>query len=330
MAEPDNNPLAINWLAFVSLLWSRRKFIAIATMGATIAGIVISLLLPLQFTSTATILPESDNSKLPGGISDLASLAGVNVGGEGGLTKLYPSILKSDAVLRPVIYHKYYSIKKNDSLDLISFWELRNGNQPLNYQLAYQGLSQALEITIDNKLQIVTLKLTESEPQLTADIINQVLKELDRFLRTKRNTTASEQRKFIEGRLAEMRQDLSNSEDRAKEFREKNRVILGSPQLMLEQDRLMRDVTINAALYAELRKQFELIKIEEVKNVPIVNIMDWATAAAKKSFPKRGTIVLSFFFLGGIGAMTYVLYGRYGKEKVAGYLRSIKQNSRKY
>ena len=292
----------IDLIDVLSVLWQRRKFIAIVTSVATILGIVISLLLPLKFTSTATILPDADKSKIPGGISDLASLAGVSLGGDGSLTKLYPTIIKSEAVLKPVIYQKFFSIQKNDSLNLIGLWELRAEKAELNYQQAYLALSKSLDVAMDTKSQIITLKLEGSEPQLTADIINQVIKELDRYIRTKRNTTASEQRKFIESRLAEVKQDLSKSEDKLKEFREKNRVIGGSPQLMLEQERYIRDVSINSALYTELRKQFELIKIEEVKNVPIINVMDRATAAATKSSPKRSIIVFAFLFLGGVGA----------------------------
>ena len=40
-------------------------------------------------------------------------------------------------------------------------------------------------------------------------------------------------------------------------------------------------------LIEELKKQYELVKIEEIKNIPIINVMDPATAAARKDKPKR-------------------------------------------
>ena len=78
-----------------------------------------------------------------------------------------------------------------------------------------------------------------------------------------------------------MKQDLTKSENSLKEFREKNRQVL-SPNLLLEQERLIRDVQINSTIYTELRKQFELVKIEEVKNIPVINVMDPARAPGKK------------------------------------------------
>ena len=112
--------------------------------------------------------------------------------------------------------------------------------------------------------------------------------------------------------MVEVKEDLTKSENVLKEFREKNRQVL-SPQLLLEQERLIRDVQINATIYTELRKQFELVKIEEVKNIPVINVMDSARAPAKKDKPKRAIIVLSVFFLSFFGVVGYTglqhLYG---------------------
>jgi uncharacterized protein involved in exopolysaccharide biosynthesis len=151
------------------------------------------------------------------------------------------------------------------------------------------------------------------EPQLAADVLNKLVSELDRFIRTKRTTNASEQRKWIEARLVEVKQDLEKAENKLKEFREKNRQITSSPQLMLEQERLAREVQINSTLYVELKKQYELAKIEEIKNVPIINVLDEARPAAKKELPRRSTIVLTTLFLSLFGIVVFVLINeRYG------------------
>lgn len=307
----------------LQLLWNHRKHISIfACIGALLAGI-ISFIIPSAYSSTATILPESEKSKIPGSISDLASFAGLNIGSDGSLTKLYPAIVKSDAVLRPVIYHKYSSEKRGDSLDLITLWELDGTKPEISFEKAFIGLSNDLEVSMDTKLQILTLKLTESEPKLTADILNQVVFELDRFIRTKRNTTASQQRKFVEARLAEVKSDLTKSEDMLQAFRERNRQILGSPQLILEQERLLRDVNINAALSMELRKQFELAKIEEIKNVPIISVMDRAIPATKRASPKRSIFVFIGLILGALAASSQILYKRYGREVLWSFSRRV-------
>ena len=103
-----------------------------------------------------------------------------------------------------------------------------------------------------------------------------------------------------------MKQDLTKAENRLKEFREKNRQVL-SPQILLEQERLIRDVQINASIYTELRKQYEIVKIEEVKNIPVINVLDSARTPAKKNKPNRIMLVLSTIFISIVGSMGYIL-----------------------
>ena len=325
-SEQSEDESSIDFLALFSAVWKKRKIISIVVAASTVVSIIISLLLQETFLSTTVLLPETDKSKLAslGGLSDLATLAGVNIGGgEGSLVKLYPTIIKSEAVLKNVIENTYQTKEFSRPVNLIEYWEIEEKTPGRSFEVALKTLRDELSVTMDNKTSVITLAVSTPEPQLSADILNAVTKELDSFIRSKRATSAGEQRKFVEARLTEVKGDLTKSENALKEFREKNRQVL-SPQLLLEQERLIRDVQINATVYTELRKQFEIVKIEEVKNIPVINVMDPARAAAKKEKPKRSTIVLSVFFLSCIGAVGYVtVQAQYG-EKIASILAAMK------
>lgn len=301
----------------LSILWNSRKFIGIVTGVVTALAIIYSLILPESFKSTAVILPDADKSKLGslGGISDLAAIAGISVGGEGSIVKLYPTILKSESVLRGVIYAKYQTKEFSDSVNLIQYWRIKDKNPERDYEVALQNLRAGLDVAMDLKTAVLTMSIETSEPQLSADILNTVIGTLERFIRTKRNTNASEQRKWIEARLIEVKEDLSKAENVLKNFREKNRSISGSPQLLLDQERFMREVQINATMYTELKKQYELVKIEEIRTTPIINVMDYARAAASKERPKRRNIVLVWLMLAFVGSGSYrVVEKMYGKN----------------
>lgn len=293
--------------------------------SATVLAIVVSLVLPEYFKSTAIILPETDKSKLGalGGLSDLASLAGVGPG-EVSLVKLYPTIIKSESVLKNVLYARYHSQKFKDSVNLIQFWEIEAKTPALVYETALKSLREQLEISMDTKTSVVSVSIETQEPQLSADIVNKVTSELDRFIRTKRTTNASEQRKWIEARLAQVEVDLEKSENTLKEFREKNRRVSDSPQLLLEQERLIREVQINATLYTELKKQYEIVKIEEIKNIPIINVMDAGRAAAGKERPKRRMIVVSSFLVSFLGTVVFVFVSHKYKSVIGGYWNTLR------
>jgi len=316
LETPAEQP-SFNYEELFSVLWGSRKLIGIITATVTVAAIIISLLLPKYYRSTVIILPETNPSKLAG-LSNLASLAGVNVGGEVSLSKLYPTIVTSEAVLKNVIYQKYRTTSFSDSADLLKIWDIDDKDPQLAYEAMLNSLRGGLEVSLDNKTSVLSISLLTQEPQLSADIVNAVASELDLFVRTKRTTNASEQRKWIEGRLQEVKVDLEKSENALKDFRENNRRVSDSPQLLLEQERFIREVQINSTLYTELKRQYELAKIEEIKNIPIVNIMDSGRPAAKKEKPKRSIIVLTSFFLSLFGVMGFVyLKHRYGEKFTA-------------
>jgi uncharacterized protein involved in exopolysaccharide biosynthesis len=63
-------------------------------------------------------------------------------------------------------------------------------------------------------------------------------------------------------------------------------------------------VETNSAVYVELRRQMELAKIDEVKNIQVVQVLDTAHPPVKKSKPRRTVIVLGAMmatFLGAVG-----------------------------
>lgn len=301
----------INWLRVLYTIWESRKLIVTVTGIVTVLAVVVSLLLPNYYRSACILLPETDQNKLGGliGLTGLASLAGVNFG-EVPLEILYPDIILSEAVLKDVIYHSYHSAEWGKEVNLIQYWDIDKGDSLWDYEVALEAIRKELVISVERKTNIVGVAILTKEPQLSADIISRIVSSLDRFLRTKKVTNATEQRIWIESRLEEVKVELKGAEDGVREFREKNRRIIDSPKLLLEQERLIREVDINSTLFVELKKQYEIAKIEEIKNIPIINIMDPARPAGRKTSPKRSYIVMSSFLLSGFSACLFVLLRR--------------------
>lgn len=315
-------PAYLSISVILRIWWVSRSLILYFTIGVTGAVVIFTFLMSPTFRSEAVVLPEVDKSKLGGlgGISELAAMVGVS-GGEGSLVKLYPTIARSEAVLMDVIYKKYRTKEFTDSVTLIQFWKIDGPTEGLMYERALKKLRQDVEVALEIKTSVLTIALETTEPQLSADIVNEIVKKLDEVIRTKRKTNATEQRKWIESRLEEVKMDLEHSENNLKEFREKNRRITDSPKLLLEQERLLREIQINSALYLELKRQYELIKIEEIKNVPIISVLDQARPAASREKPHRAAIALIAFYTSIFSIMVFVLlrhlYGARMKEFVS-------------
>jgi capsular polysaccharide biosynthesis protein len=77
-----------------------------------------------------------------------------------------------------------------------------------------------------------------------------------------------------------------------------------------------------------LKKQLELAKIEEIKNIPIINILDVARPPTHKSRPKRATNAATMFLLTFIGTSGYfVVRQKYG-DKLSRLFGGVKRGNR--
>jgi len=272
------------------IIWSKRKRLLLVSLIVALATWGINFLIPDYYKSTATLLPSPQKGKLSGlgQLADVAALAGVNVPGSE-MSRLYPSILNSETVLRNVIEHRYHAKQADSSFSLIQYFEINEGSGLKDMDLALKALRSVMTIAYDARTGIVSISAVVNDPELAAEILNVTIADLDRFMREKQTSNASEQVKWLEVRLNQVEGSLRKAEEILKDFREKNRRILDSPDLLLRQERLIRDVQVNSTVFIELKKQYELARLEQIKDMQIVNVLDPGRTPAVKIGPKRKT-----------------------------------------
>lgn len=311
----------------LSTILSHVVFIAKVVLGSSFIFVVILLLLPNYYQSTTTLLPGPAESltSLSMGLSSLASLAGVSVGNMNP-EQSYPAIIKSEAVLKRVIYQKYPVEGQTRELNLIEYWEIEADTPQEDYERALEKLRDQLKVAVDRETFVVSVSISTRDANLSAAIVNSIASNLDSFVRTKRTSTATEQRKWIETRLAQVEEDLKKSEEALKVFKEKNRRVIDSPELILELERLTRDVMINSTLYTELKKQIEIVKIEEIKNIPVISVMDEGRPAALHSSPRRGLLLIGFMVLMTAIVCTGVVLATFRKGEVDYVISHLKSS----
>ena len=297
--------------AIIKTLWSYRKRIAAITIVFMLVSLGYALMLPNMYTATVTVLPESEEKGLGqfAQLSTLMSLPGFPASSVSE-TELYPELMKSEAILRDVIYREYETGKYDEPVNLIAYWDIGGNTERRQYQTTLQILrDEVLSTSIARDSRIITLEVETTDPDLSADIANAIVDNMGEYVLNKRRTRASQQRQWIEKRLEEVQLDLRDAEDALKNFREANRRILDSPDLMMQQERYLRDLEKHATIYLELSKQYEMIRVQEIRDMPVVQVLDPASPPAKKSGPGRKRILI----LGTLfGLLTGVLtvYGK--------------------
>lgn len=301
---------------YITRLWAvRKKFVLVNFIILIIALAYLIFLTKPYFDSTVTILPEyGSKSNMLSQLSGLAELAGVKVG-ETAPTEIYQKIISSETVLFDVIYAKYKTEEFPDSVNLIQYFEVKETDdnptikKRKNFLALYKSLLEVRIATdIDRMTKVLNVTVTMPEALLSADVANKLVESLDLYIRTQRKSYATEQSFYIEKRTSEIKDSLISAENTLKIFREQNRMVSQSPNLLLEQVRLARNVEILQNVFIELTKQLEIAKIDQVKDAPVLNVKEFAKNPVKKAGPKRASLLITIMFFSLLITSLYYLF----------------------
>jgi uncharacterized protein involved in exopolysaccharide biosynthesis len=194
-------------------------------------------------------------------------------------------------------------------------------------------------INYNKKTGIVSINSTTEIPRLSAQIVNQFIECLINYNTNQRKTGAVQNREFIEQRIGEIYKELQQAENSLKEFRNSNLNYYQStdPDLITEHNCLIRDVELKNQVYITLAQQYEVAIIQEKKENPTIQVLDFARTPSLKSGPMRTKItfigLLAGFFLSSLLAfLNYRYHPEYKLNDIRKYTRKlnfIRQKSEK-
>ncbi len=268
-----------------------------------IAGLAYALLATESFRSSVRILPPQSQRSGSAFLSQISALTGISsVGGEATSAVLYPEIAKSRWVLNRVLplQHKNSTFKSlladSDSLTVIESEQL------------FESVGRMINGYIDPITGIVTIDFICESKGLVAPFLNAVLATMEEFFEHQLISDARERRRSIEIRIEDVQNSLVLAEEKYKDFLVKNRSLQRSPALELKLSRLSREVEINAALFMELKSQLEIAKIEEIGNIPTLEVLDRAVEPIRRHSPRRFQIMVLALALGILFSTIFVKY----------------------
>ncbi|HXG72786.1 MAG TPA: Wzz/FepE/Etk N-terminal domain-containing protein [Gemmatimonadaceae bacterium] len=265
----------VSLLSLVNVLLRRRWLIAVLTLAGLLLGAKSKAFSGRSYTSTTTFIPVA--SRAPSQLSGLAAQLGMGAqpGDPSQSPQFYVELLTTPTVLRPVVLEKF-SVQTPTGImsrNLVQWYGLDAKPAEQATSEAIRTLSQSLEVTTSFKTGIVTLRATDASPLIAQEILRRLLVQVSLFNEARRQQKAAAEREFTASQLAESDAQLRASERRMREFLELNREFR-APKLSLEQERLQRDVVMRQELYTATAQAYQQIKIEELRNAPIISIIE--------------------------------------------------------
>ena len=292
-----------NIFFYLKIIYKHKNLVAIITSIFVIAALIYVLVIPPTFTSYVTLLPTYE-SEQAGQLSYLRNLAGqfglTNIP-EKNVSELFPEVIKSKTLQHEILQTKFKF--QGDSLILLDIFETQGEDLNTRLYYGYITLNEMISVSRDIRTSITKLEVSSKFPVLAADIASAIVKELDIYNRQQRTSKAKENRQFIENRLRETEDSLNVADLKLTEFYDNNKggyinAYQNSPELKMEQQKLLREQKKWEEIYVRLVGEYEIAKIQEVRDAPIINVLDKARVPVVKSAPKRALTVLLSLIVG--------------------------------
>ena len=206
----------ISLLDLVIVIVRNRWLIARLALGITLIGLIVSLLLPVRYTSSTAILPpqqgSSVGSTLMSQLGSLGSVAALAGGGSMGLKNpndLQVALLKSRTV-EDLMVDRYHLMDRYHA-------KLRSA--------ARKKLENAVDIDSGSKDGIIRISVTDHDAGWAADMANGYVEEFKKFSATLAVTEASQRRLFFEQQLKQAKDNLATAEEDLKRTEQKTGVV---------------------------------------------------------------------------------------------------------
>jgi uncharacterized protein involved in exopolysaccharide biosynthesis len=268
-ADPESTDVSILTIAIV-LLRHRWVWICSAILFAVVFG--FANYTPIQtYSSTATFTPR----QRPQASAGSAILSQLGLGGGSSNSAYYLELIKSREILGPVV-ESTYTVRTPTGIvtgRLIDIYHVQHPN-PRQARASAISILNFNAKASSQPTGMMKLSVTSPYPELSAAVATRILDELNRFNLNTRRVQASGERLFIEMQLSEAADRLREAEQELQAFTSQNRMLSAYSEGMLVYERLKRRVGMRQDLYTSLAKQLDEARIEEVRDSPVLTIIE--------------------------------------------------------
>lgn len=251
---------------------------------------VLAFILTAFYISTRDQLWVADSRFLPAKASELGSntggfvsqlnrLVGGSSGGSDGM--FYRFLVPSSAFLRGAAGTEYEFTRTTESGQeetvrgtLAEIYGQNPATEATNVRASLGILKSMVTSELEPGTGFVRVSVRSEWPGLAVAVSDRLLEQVNQFNVEQRQSQAAAERGFVEQRLSEALAELREAESELVSFLERNQRYEQSPRLRYEAMRLESQAELKRALYGSLAQSFEQARINEVRNTPVVTVVE--------------------------------------------------------
>jgi uncharacterized protein involved in exopolysaccharide biosynthesis len=260
---------------------------------------VLSVLFPRSYQAEGTFLPDLERSTaIPSSLAGLASQFNLsNLVGTGQRVDFYGDLVTSRTVLDSLADSPLPTQDPSRTITPVAWFDYSALPAPRALSKTREKLKSRINVQVNQATGIVRIRFQSEDPVFGAAVVNRLISLVNDFNLVRYRSRARARREFTEERLDDASTELRDAEVRQADFAKRNRAIESSPELRLEADRLSRAVRVREQVFLQLTQSLEDARIEEVRDTPILTVVDGAVPPTRPSFPQPILYAVLTFFL---------------------------------
>lgn len=296
MAPAEPKPLTSPIAEAVAFAWTRRTAVAITLVLSAAVGVGLAYILPTRFEASVSLSPAPDNGsrlQFGGALASLGGQLGLDLGGSRTQLRFYPKLLTSYWFLSTLARREVrpnqtlFEVLQDRAPDTAAtdFMRLQDG--------AVAKLRQLVGVDLDERANVFTLSIRLPTREAALAAATNAVALITEFNTHVRRLQASDNRRFVEQRVDSAHTELNAAEETEADFLLRNKSYEQSPTLTLEYQRLQRHVALLQDVYVTLSRNLEEARIDEVREAPVLTVVDPPHVTWRRAEPDRSRVVLT-------------------------------------
>lgn len=286
---PDTGAaLQFSTLGLLEIIARHLRTLILVPLGVAALAVMYVVLAGRTYRADSSFTPEASGGALQR-VAGLAAQFGVSLGGNspGESVDFYSELIRSRSILEQVVKQQYVNrpaglFAGRDSVvgTLVEVYHSAGPNELERLNRAIYTANANLRVKPSPRSNIVRVSVIASSAQLAERINANLLQAVSDFNVAKRQTRAAGERAFVAERLRLAQAELESAESAVGAFLRSNRRYQDAPQLNVEFARLQRRVELRQQVANTLAQAFEQSRIEEVRNTPVITVVEHPEGAA--------------------------------------------------
>lgn len=297
------------WIAGIVWRWRLiAKVVAVTLIAAAVAAIVVP---PVYRTHASFVTNSSSAGKLAGMLGGtsgvlggLATQLGMGSVDDPSMSpNFYTELIRSDELSRRLVNSRFADPRTDnphDSASLVDILRVRSSDPDRRVEMAMKKMAQSITVDYDGKTNLVNIYVDARWAELSAAIAQRTIDLVTAFNKEQRNLRSSAKRAFLSARLDSARMGLARTEDQQRMFYDQNRSWQRSPQLVIEQARIQRNLELATDLVLTLQRQFEAARLDEISDAALITPVDPPVRPRKALWPRYWLLLASALATGTI------------------------------